>query len=137
MNYTQTLNSELNESVQALELQRSYGNVAKYLDIIHDLMNIHHLLQAWSFDRSSAAKLIGSIYVKNYDFYKEIRSIPGVIRLPFSKAPDHVLISNLSLQLCYLKEKLRNMSENECTDILTIHTCNLLFDMFEHEQYAS
>ncbi len=137
MNYTQTLNTELNESIQALELQCNYGNAAKYLDIIHDLMNIHHLLQSWSFDRGAAAELIGAVYIKNYDFYKKIRSIPGVIRLPFSKAPDHVLISNLSLQLCFLKEKLRNMSENECTDILIIHTCTLLLDMIEHERYAS
>ncbi len=69
MNYAQTLNSELNESLQALELQRRYGNVAKYLDIIHDLMNIHHLLQAWSFDcRFPKLRIMYSyqIYLYNY-----------------------------------------------------------------------
>ena len=95
MDYTQTLNTELNENIQALELMFNYGNVSQYLDVIHDLMNIHHLLHSWTFDRDAAAELIGSVYIKYYDFYKEIRNIPGVITLPFAKAPDHILISNL------------------------------------------
>lgn len=137
MDYTQTLNTELNENIQALELMFNYGNVSQYLDVIHDLMNIHHLLHFWTFDRDAAAELIGSVYMKYYDFYKEIRNIPGVITLPFAKAPDHILISNLSLLLCYLKDKLRRMTENSDTDILTLRTCSMVLDMIENAPYAS
>lgn len=137
MDYTQTLNTELNENIQALELMFNYGNVSQYLDVIHDLMNIHHLLHSWTFDRDAAAELIGSVYMKYYDFYKEIRNIPGVITLPFAKAPDHILISNLSLQLCYLKDKLHRMTENSDTDILTLRTCSMVLDMIENAPYAS
>lgn len=137
MDYTQTYNMEFNENLQALELMQNYGNTSKYLDVIHDIMNVHHMLHSFSFDREEAAELVGSIYVKNFEFYKEIRSIPGVIALPFSKAPDHILISNLSLQLCYLKNKLQQMSQNSGADILTLHTCSLLFDLIENAPYAS
>ena len=94
-------------------------------------------MHSWTFDRDAAAELIGSAYIKYFEFYKEIRSLPGIITLPFAKAPDHILISNLSVQLCFLMDRLRRMSENNCTDILTLRTCSLLVDMIENEPYAS
>lgn len=114
-----------------------YGNTSQYLDIIHDLTNIYHIMHAWSFDRDAAAKLVGTIYIKNYEFYKVIRNIPGMVEVPFVKAPDHILISNLSVQLCYLKDKLQKMTENKNADMLTQHTCTLLFNMIENTPYAS
>lgn len=137
MEYTQTLYWEFNENLQALELMEQYGNTSQYLDIIHDLTNIYHIMHAWSFDRDAAAKLVGTIYIKNYEFYKVIRNIPGMVEVPFVKAPDHILISNLSVQLCYLKDKLQKMTENKNADMLTQHTCTLLFNMIENTPYAS